>query len=157
MIYTAPTGQSPLSWRYVGLFLLLVLMAPLGRSQTEAQTDLPRIKLQVGIHLIDAQLAQTPQHHQIGLMFRQEMPEHEGMLFVFETAKQQCFWMKNTVLPLTAAFLDDAGRIVNLASMTPRSTQSHCSARPVRYVLELQQVWFEKRKIKAGDRVLGLP
>jgi uncharacterized membrane protein (UPF0127 family) len=109
------------------------------------------------MHRIDAQLALTPDQRQIGLMHRAEMPQHEGMLFVFEQASQQCFWMKNTLLPLTAAFVADDGTIVNLADMKPQTTDSHCSAHPVRFVLEMNQGWFAKRSIKAGYRLIGKP
>ena len=90
-------------------------------------------------------------------MFRKEMPAHEGMLFVFEAKREQCFWMKNTLLPLTAAFIDEDGSIVNLADMSPMTTQTHCSLRPVRYVLEMHKGWFAKKKMGPGDRILGLP
>jgi hypothetical protein len=90
-------------------------------------------------------------------MFRREMPAAEGMLFVFEQASPQCFWMKNTLLPLTAAFVADDGTIVNLADMKPQTTDSHCSAQPVRYVLEMNQGWFAKKGIKAGFKLAGKP
>ena len=85
------------------------------------------------------------------------MPQAEGMLFIFEQASMQCFWMKNTLLPLTAAFVDDAGVIVNLADMKPQTTDSHCSAKPVRYVLEMNKGWFTKKGIKAGFKLAGKP
>jgi uncharacterized membrane protein (UPF0127 family) len=121
----------------------------------QAQTNLPRIVLQAGMFQIDAQVAATPAQREIGLMFRQEMPIHEGMLFVFEQPQQQCFWMKNTLLPLTAAFVDDDGTIVNLADMKPQSTASHCSEKPVRFVLEMNQGWFAKKNIKKGFKLKG--
>jgi uncharacterized membrane protein (UPF0127 family) len=121
------------------------------------QTKLQRVKLSAGMHQIDAQLALTPEQRQIGLMFRQEMPQTEGMLFVFEQPAQQCFWMKNTLLPLTAAFVADDGTIVNLADMKPQTTDSHCSEKPVRYVLEMNAGWFAKKGIKAGSRLSGPP
>jgi uncharacterized protein len=82
---------------------------------------------------------------------------HEGMLFVFEQPSVQCFWMKNTLLPLTAAFVDDDGTIVNLVDMKPQALDSHCSIKPVRYVLEMNQGWFAKRAIKAGSKLGGQP
>lgn len=88
-------------------------------------------------------------------MFRKEMRPSEGMLFVFDEAVQQCFWMKNTLLPLTAAFVADDGTIVNLADMKPQSTDSHCSAKPVRFVLEMNQGWFAKKGLKAGFKLGG--
>lgn len=117
------------------------------------QLQLPRLTLNAGMHLIQAQVASTPEQRSIGLMFRTEMPNHEGMLFVFEQSGQQCFWMKNTLIPLTAAFIADDGTIVNLADMQPQTLDSHCSTAPVRYVLEMNQGWFAKRGIKAGAQL----
>ena len=119
--------------------------------------DLPRVKLSAGMHLIDAQVASTIEQRSTGLMFRRDMPQSEGMLFVFEQATVQCFWMKNTLLPLTAAFVANDGTIVNLADMKPRTTESHCSKEPVRYVLEMNQGWFGKKGIKAGFKLGGQP
>jgi uncharacterized membrane protein (UPF0127 family) len=138
------------------LAALLVAFAGLAAAQDQPQINLPRVKLSAGMHLIDAQVASTPQQRQIGLMHRPEMPVQEGMLFVFEAPAVQCFWMKNTLLPLTAAFVADDGRIVNLADMKPQTTDSHCSSEPVRYVLEMNQGWFAKRGIAAGGRIGGL-
>jgi uncharacterized protein len=126
-------------------------------AQESPQTNLPRLKLQAGMYQIDAQVAQTPDQRSTGLMFRTEMPAHEGMLFVFEQASTQCFWMKNTLLPLTAAFVADDGTVVNLADMKPQTTDSHCSSKPVRYVLEMHQGWFAKKGFKAGMRLGGSP
>jgi uncharacterized membrane protein (UPF0127 family) len=126
-------------------------------AQEEPQTRLPRVQLSAGMHLIDAQVAQTFEQRLTGLMYRKEMPQHEGMLFVFEQPTMQCFWMKNTFLPLTAAFISDDGTIVNLADMQPLSTESRCSAKPVRYVLEMHQGWFGKRGIKPGMKLSGPP
>jgi uncharacterized protein len=139
------------------LFLtaLLVTLAGPALAQDKPQMDLPRVKLSAGMYLIDAQVAQTPEQRQIGLMFRREMPAQEGMLFVFEEPGTQCFWMKNTLLPLTAAFVADDGRVVNLADMQPQTTESHCSQEPVRYVLEMNQGWFAKRGLKAGIQLGG--
>lgn len=127
------------------------------QAQDGPQLELPRITISAGMHQIDAQLALTPQQRQIGLMLRKDMPQHEGMLFVFEQAAPQCFWMKNTLIPLTAAFILDDGTITNLADMKPMTTQSHCSTKPVRYVLEMNQGWFTKKGIKAGARLAGQP
>jgi uncharacterized membrane protein (UPF0127 family) len=142
------------------LWLSLVLAcASLGTAsaQDAPQTDLPRTPLTAGIYQIDTQLAITPLQREIGLMFRKEMPAQEGMLFVFEQPATQCFWMKNTILPLTAAFIDDHGTIVNLADMKPQTTDSHCSTKPVRYVLEMNAGWFAKKGIKAGSKLGGKP
>jgi len=127
------------------------------QAQEGPQLDLARVKLQAGMYQIDAQVAQTPQQRAIGLMNRREMPTHEGMLFIFEQASIQCFWMKNTLLPLTAAFVADDGTIVNLADMAPQSTQSHCATKPVRFVLEMHQGWFAKKNMAAGFKLSGPP
>jgi uncharacterized protein len=138
------------------LSLCLVFAGP-ALAQEGPQLSLPRIKLSAGIYQVDVQVAQTPKQREIGLMFRKEMPLQEGMLFVFEQPSGLCFWMKNTVLPLTAAFVSDDGTIVNLADMKPQTTDSHCAVRPVRYVLEMNQGWFAKRGLKAGSRLGGEP
>ena len=118
---------------------------------------LASIRLQAGIHNISAELAITPEQREIGLMNRSSMGVNEGMLFVFERAGQQCFWMKNTLIPLSIAFLGDDGSIVNIDSMKPQTLDPHCSERPVRYVLEMNEGWFAKRGIKAGMKVRGQP
>lgn len=121
------------------------------------QTDLPRTELTAGMFRIHAQVAQTPKQREVGLMHRKDMPASEGMLFIFEQPGVQCFWMKNTLLPLTAAFVADDGTIVNLADMQPMTENPHCSAKPVRYVLEMNQGWFGQKGIKAGTRLGGAP
>ena len=118
---------------------------------------MPKIRLNAGIHNIEAQLAQTAEQREIGLMFRTSMPANDGMLFVFEQPGQQCFWMKNTLIPLDVAFVGDDGVIVNLDRMKPQTLDGHCSEKPVRYVLEMNDGWFAKRGIKAGQKLRGLP
>lgn len=140
-----------------GLIALSLLCCHISHAQSSAQMNLPRIKITVGMYLVDTQVAATPEQRSIGLMFRQKMPDSEGMLFVFDQVSEQCFWMKNTVLPLTAAFVADDGTIVNLADMKPQTTDSHCSTKPVRYVLEMNQGWFAKKGIKAGFKLQGKP
>lgn len=141
----------------IGLIAAALALCNLALAQGLPQLDLPRIKISAGMHLIDTQLALTHEQRATGLMFRKEMPQSEGMLFIFEQASQQCFWMKNTLLPLTAAFVADDGTIVNLADMKPQTTESHCSKQPVRYVLEMNQGWFAKKGIKAGFKLAGKP
>jgi uncharacterized membrane protein (UPF0127 family) len=137
---------------------LLVAASFLAAAQ-EAQMDLPRAKLSAGMHQIDSQVASTPGQRSTGLMYRKTMPQHEGMLFVFEQPTKQCFWMKNTLLPLTAAFVDDDGTIVNLEDMKPQTLDAHCSAKPVRFVLEMNpfEGWFAKKGLKPGSKLSGAP
>jgi hypothetical protein len=140
-----------------GLLALLATCCNLGHAQDAPQMDLQRTKITAGMYLIDTQVAATPEQRSTGLMFRPQMPQSEGMLFVFDHPREQCFWMKNTLLPLTAAFVADDGTIVNLADMKPQTTESHCSEKPVRYVLEMNQGWFAKKGIKAGFKLSGKP
>ena len=143
---------------FVAVLVLLVhLSGDVVWAQEAPQLDLPRVTLNAGMHQIVAQVALAPEQRSIGLMFRRDMAQHEGMLFVFEQPAMQCFWMKNTLLPLTAAFVADDGVIVNLADMKPQTTDSHCSTRPVRFVLEMNQGWFAKKGIKAGYKLDGRP
>ncbi len=141
----------------VAAFALTVAAALPAVAQEEPQTSLPRIKLSAGMHLIDAQVAQTHEQRATGLMWRKSMPQAEGMLFIFEQPTTQCFWMKNTLLPLSTAFVDDDGTVVNMAQMQPQTTQSHCSDKPVRYVLEMNQGWFARKGIKPGFKLAGGP
>jgi uncharacterized membrane protein (UPF0127 family) len=134
--------------------LAFAFLASLAMAQ-EPQMNLPRVKLSAGMHQIDAQVARTPDERATGLMHRKEMPQHEGMLFIFEQPMQQCFWMKNTLLPLSVAFLADDGTIVNIDEMQPQTLESHCSTKPVRYVLEMNKGWFAKKGVKAGAKIEG--
>ena len=136
--------------------LLATLLCSLAAAQTGPQ-KLQAIRLNAGIHNIQAELAQTPDERSTGLMFRTEMAANDGMLFVFEQPGQQCFWMKNTLLPLSIAFVGDDGSIVNIDDMKPQTLDSHCSTKPVRFVLEMNQGWFAKRGFKAGARLRGAP
>ena len=136
--------------------VLLVATLPLASAQDGPQ-KLPSITLNAGMHLIQAEVAQTPEQRSTGLMFRSAMGTNEGMLFAFEEPGQQCFWMKNTLLPLSVAFVADDGSVVNIENMKPQTLDSHCSKKPVRFVLEMNDGWFAKRGIKAGFKLTGKP
>lgn len=138
----------------------LVLTAALAGpalAQSKAQPTLPAVKLTAGIHVITAEAATNNFTRMVGLMFRERLGPNQGMLFVFEDKSQQCFWMRNTLLPLTIAFIDDDGTIVELADMAPKTENNHCSQKPVRFALEMEQGWFAKRGIAPGARLGGLP
>ena len=132
------------------------LLAFAAAAQDRAQS-LAAVQLTAGFHLIRAEVAQRPDERAIGLMHRTSMPANDGMLFVFPQADQQCFWMKNTLIPLSIAFLEDDGRIVNVEEMKPQSLDSHCSAKPVRYALEMNAGWFGRKGLKPGSRITGGP
>jgi uncharacterized protein len=123
----------------------------------DAPQKLPAITLNAGMHIVQAELAQTPDQRAIGLMFRKTMGANEGMLFAFEQPATQCFWMKNTLLPLDIAFLEADGTVVNIDAMKPQTLESHCSSKPVPYVLEMNVGWFAKRGIKPGFKLKGAP
>jgi uncharacterized membrane protein (UPF0127 family) len=126
-------------------------------NQTANATTLPTVPLQIGLYVVQAEVAADDESRIRGLMYRTEMAQNKGMLFIFDRLGVQCFWMKKTLIPLTAAFLDDNGKIINMADMTPLSSVSHCSKQPVRYVLEMNQSWFKTRGLKEGTVVKGLP
>ncbi len=133
---------------------ILLTLSPAGHAQDRAQ-KLPTVQLTAGMHLIRAEVADDDLERQIGLMHRPSMGASDGMVFVFERPEVQCFWMRNTLIPLSAAFIDDTGTIVNIEDMKPKSDDSHCSKKPVRFVLEMNKGWFEKRGVKAGSVVGG--
>ncbi len=149
-----PAGARAL-WLLMSMCMLLV--APLVQAQIAAQPRLPTVDIQAGMFIIKAELAITPEQQATGMMFRTEMGTNEGMLFVNEAPAQRCFWMRNTLIPLSIAFIADDGTIVNIAEMEPRSDKSHCSAQPVRFALEMNRGWFAKRGLKPGSRLSGKP
>lgn len=133
------------------------LMMGMPRPAAAQAQQLATIELSAGMHRIEAEVAATPAQRQIGLMNRPTMPPNHGMLFIFEGPGMHCFWMRNTLLPLSIAFVRDDGQIVNIADMQPQNDTSHCPREPVRYALEMNQGWFAKRGFKAGDRIGGAP
>jgi len=124
---------------------------------TQAQQKLPVTTLSAGIHLIQAEVAISDAERAQGLMFREKMGQNEGMVFRFNTPNQVCMWMKNTLLPLSVAFIDEAGSITNIEEMEPQTLDAHCASKPARYALEMNKGWFKKKNIKAGSKISGLP
>lgn len=139
------------------LLTTLALASPAARAQQGPQPKLETVDLSAGMHVIKVELAVTPAQQAVGMMMRTEMGANEGMLFVNNDSGMRCFWMRNTLLPLSIAFIADDGSIVNIAEMQPRSDESHCSAKPVRYALEMNKGWFAKRGLKVGSRLRGGP
>ena len=117
--------------------------------------NLPRVHLTAGEHRLHAWVARSADEHALGLQHRQELAHGEGMLFVWDQPARKSFWMKDTPLPLSIAFLEDDGTIVRIADMEPHSQESHGSGKPVRFVLEVNQGWFEDKGIQAGMRLDG--
>jgi uncharacterized protein len=131
--------------------LLLLLALPAAAQQP------PVVQLSAGMHLIRAEVAADFGTRMRGLMHRESMPQNAGMLFMFDEATQHCMWMKNTLIPLSVAFIDDHGAIINIEDMAPKTEDSHCSRKPARYALEMNRGWFAARGIKPGSRIGGIP
>lgn len=134
------------------LAIALVIALP-GWAQ---QPQLPLLELFAGMHRIEAEVAATPESRQTGMMLRTVMASQRGMLFVFPEAASQCMWMRNTLLPLSVAFLDEKGRIINVEDMQPKTDANHCSSRPARYALEMNLGWFRSRGLGAGFSITGI-
>jgi len=144
--------------RFAFLSTLFLAAASLGNSALAQELQkLPTIPLNAGIHLITAEVAANDTQRQQGLMFRRNMGPNEGMVFVFEAPVRTCMWMKNTLIPLAVAFIDQNGKIVNIEEMQAQSLASHCAAGPVMYALEMNQGWFKQKGIKPGAVIAGLP
>jgi uncharacterized protein len=134
------------------LALALLLAAAPALAQ-----QLPVVQLKAGMHLIRAEVAADFSTRGRGLMHRKSLAPNAGMLFIFDAPAIHCMWMKNTYIPLSVAFLDEKGEIINIADMQPHSEQSHCATRPALYALEMDRGWFAGRGIKPGSRVGGIP
>ena len=143
--------------QFLLLSLTFVLSVSTLQAQNSAQTTLPVVPLTAGIHLIHAELAATPSQRQTGLMGRKTLPANGGMLFVFDEIASHCMWMRNTLIPLSVAFINDDGKILNIENMQPHSETTHCAAQPARYALEMELGWFSKRGIKPGASLKQLP
>lgn len=142
--------RSTFTRRLVASAALLLAGAP-----AFAQTALPLAELGAGMYRIEAEVAHTFETRQTGLMNRTTMPLHRGMVFVFPEARAHCMWMKNTLLPLSVAFVDERGRVINIEDMQPQTADNHCAAGPARFALEMNLGWFAERGIKAGDTLRG--
>jgi uncharacterized membrane protein (UPF0127 family) len=135
--------------------LLCALLLAGGRAAAQ-QPPLPTVQLGAGLYLIRAEVADRDETRAVGLMNRRSLAPNGGMLFVFDASDLHCMWMKNTLIPLSVAFIDEGGAIINIADMQPLSEESHCAARPARYALEMAQGWFAQRGFGAGLRLRGL-
>ena len=122
-----------------------------------ADSPLPRLQLHAGVYAFNVEVVSTPQQRALGLMGRTRLEDNAGMLFVFEQKGTHCFWMKNTPLPLSIAFLADDGSIVSIDDMQPQTLDFHCPLAPVRYALEVKQGGFHSKGIQPGMRILGGP
>jgi uncharacterized protein len=118
---------------------------------------LPSATLQAGMYQIKVEIASNNSSREVGLMYRTYLPADDGMLFIFENKAGHCFWMRNTKIPLSIAFIADDGKIVNIEDMKAMTENNHCPAAPIRFALEMNQGWFAKKGISAGYVINGLP
>lgn len=121
-----------------------------------AQSAMPVIELTAGMYRIEAEVAANDQNRQVGLMNRTAMPQQRGMLFVFPKENTHCMWMRNTLVPLSVAFIDADGFIINIENMQPQTEDNHCAKVPARYALEMNLGWFAQRGIKPGAKLQGI-
>ena len=134
-----------------------VLTAGIPAAAQDAPTEYRVLPLNAGIHVIRAEVALTSAERSKGLMFRPALGPSQGMVFLFDQPAVQCMWMRNTLIPLSVAFIGDDGRIINVEDMAPQTEDNHCAKRPARYALEMNRGWFTKHGITAGTRIGGLP
>lgn len=136
--------------------VLTVLSLTLLPAAAQTPKPLKVVTLTAGINVIHAEIAAAPSEREQGLMYRQNLPANAGMLFVFEQPAEVCMWMKNTPLPLSVAFIDEQGKIINIEDMQPQTLDSHCAKRQVRYALEMNHGWFRQKNIKPDVAIDGL-
>ena len=125
-------------------------------AAASAQNAMPVMELSAGFHRIEAEVAANDQSRQVGLMNRTAMPPQRGMLFVFPQERTHCMWMRNTLMPLSVAFIDADGVIINIENMQPQTEDNHCARVPARYALEMNLGWFAQRGIKPGMKLQGI-
>ena len=139
------------------LFCIVAFAAIASSANAQLNIGLRTIQMKVGIYSIQAEVADSPDLREVGLMNRTSLPTNSGMLFIFEQKAGNCFWMKNTKLPLSIAFIADDGKIVNIEEMQADTTYIHCPKAPIRYALEMNKGWFSERVIVPGNTIQGLP
>src|SRR5262245_18286878 len=137
-------------------FTLIAAMAESFPGRTQQPQQLQSMPLNDGIHVIQAEVANSCDTRAIGLMHRKNLGASNGMLFVFPDVGRHCMWMKNTFVPLSVAFIDEGGVILNIADMQPLNEESHCAAAPARFALEMNQGWFAAKGIKPGAKISGI-
>ncbi len=142
--------------RRAGL-LALVFTTALATVSCTSKARLPTIELKIGDNKIEAEVADEDSERMQGLMYREELPENGGMLFVYAAPEELKFWMKNTKIPLSIAFIDADTRIVRIADLEPHDLESTSSGQAALYALEMQRGWFDKHGITEGSTVEGLP
>ena len=138
------------------LAIALLISQCLFAGSSHAEVRFPHTDLTIGMYRVDAEVAADQIAREQGLMFRREMASNAGMVFVFDTAQEYCMWMKNTLIPLSVAFMDDTGKIINIEDMKPQTEDSHCAKAPAKFALEMNLGWFKAKGFAAGTKIRGL-
>jgi uncharacterized protein len=150
--------SAPFSRSRAALAALAFALGAGASAQVAAPSKpLPVVTLKVAGHALKAEVVATAEQRARGLMFREKLGRNDGMLFIFDEPAYHSMWMMNTYIPLSVAFVDSEGRILNIEDMQPKTLDSHAAQGPARYAIETNIGWFAERKIKAGDRFTGLP
>lgn len=148
---------SMLNISHKNLLTLICTIVFVHTTASASESNLKRQQFQIDTHQLEAELALTAEERQLGLMFRKSLAENQGMIFQFTHADYYCMWMKNTLIPLSIAFIDEQGKIINIEEMQANSEQTTCAKSKARYALEMNTGWYSQRQIKAGQKVDGLP
>lgn len=125
-------------------------------AAADAQQQMPEVALTMNGHKLTAEVAYTDPQRMQGLMYRRILPEDSGMLFVFSETARHAMWMKNTYIPLSVAFIDEQGVIINIENMQPQTEDTHPAAKPAKYALEVNLGWFGKHGVKPGAKIEGI-
>lgn len=134
----------------------MFMLTALSLSSGASAQGLPAMELTAGMYRIEAEVAATEPSREVGLMRRKTMPPQHGMLFVFDAPGRHCMWMRNTLLPLAVAFIDEQGSIINVEEMAPQTDDSHCAAKPAKFALEMNGGWFKTRGFDSGTAIAGI-
>lgn len=143
--------------RSLALLTALAAFAITAPSYSQQLPKFPTVTLNAGLYLIKAEVASTEAQREQGLMFRDKMAANEGMVFAFGAPAGVCMWMKNTLIPLSVAFMDETGKIINIEEMKEQTLDSHCATKAATYALEMNKGWFKQKNIKPGTVIEGLP
>ena len=149
--YLGFIGQKKSFGTIVGLSIILIVSSV---RTAACPIELPTTTITIKGYTLTVELATTPSSRSCGLSHRDEMPQNHGMLFVFPELRSHTFWMKDTSIALSIAFLDDTGQIFSIQDMVPLNTEKHYpSVQPASYALEVNQGWFSRHGIDLGDAV----
>jgi uncharacterized protein len=142
--------------RSIALFITLATLITSLPLYAQQPQRFQTTTLNAGLYLIKAEVAATEAQREQGLMFREKLGSNEGMVFLFGAPAGVCMWMKNTLIPLSVAFMDEHGKIINIEEMKEQTLDSHCAIRPATYALEMNKGWFKQKNIQPGMTIEGL-